>query len=55
MAFDIQKKSLKNKNSAWGRHMESAPQTKKFARKLGTSGARKIAKQHLIQEIREAH
>ena len=54
MAFDIQKRSLKkSKKNTWGRSMRSAPGTKKFAQKLGTPGARKIAKQYLIQEMRE--
>lgn len=54
MAFDIQKRSLKkSKNNTWSRSMRSAPGTKKFAQKLGTPGARKIAKQYLIQEMRE--
>tara|TARA_B100000900_G_C20451426_1_gene663308 strand:- start:349 stop:519 length:171 start_codon:yes stop_codon:yes gene_type:complete len=56
MAFDIQKRSLKKfKKNTWSRSMKSAPGTKKFVQKLGTPGARKIAKQYLIQEIREAH
>ena len=56
MAFDIQKRYLKKyKNNTWSRSMRSAPTSKKFVQKLGTPGARKIAKQYLIQEMREAN
>ncbi len=54
MNTDIQKNKHSNRGkSTWSRSMRSAPTSKKFADKLGTPGARKIAKQHLIQEMRE--